>query len=131
LAFLRIARITVNVFPPRHPFLHISASLIDPVQHSSTSLDQKAAQRDVHMAWMERVRLLENLRRLVSGLLQASSFNTEFGGQSSSVSTSPAAELNPVEGVGTATTGASSKQPKEDIFRHPSEAIFFFILHGV
>lgn len=121
----------MNVSPPRHPFFHISGSLIDPVLHSSTSLDQKAAQRDVHMAWMETLRLLENLRRLVSGLLEAGSFNTEFGGQSSSVSTSPAAELDPMEGVRTATTRASSKQAKEDLFRHPSEAIFFFILHGV
>jgi hypothetical protein len=83
------------------------------------------------MAWMETLRLLENLRRLVSGLLGAGSFNTEFGGQSSSVSTSPAAELDPMEGVRRATTRASSKQAKEDLFRHPSEAIFFFILHGV
>jgi hypothetical protein len=84
---------TVNVFPPRHPFFHISGSLIDPVLHSSASLDQKAAQRDLHIVWVERVRLLRRL-------LEAGSFKTEFGGQSSSVSTSPAAELDPMEVLG-------------------------------
>ena len=109
---------TVNVFAPRHRFFHISGSLFDPVLHSSASLDQKAAQRDVHIAWVERVCLLENLRRLVFGPLEAGSFNTEFGGQSSSVSPSPAAELDPMEGVRTTNTRASAKRAKEVLFRH-------------
>jgi hypothetical protein len=67
---------------------------------------------------VERVCLLENLRRLVFGLSEAGSFNIEFGGQNSSVSTSPAAELDPMEGVRTTNTRASSKQAKEVLFRH-------------
>lgn len=69
----------------------ISASLIDPAL-SSTSPDPdheaaqrtaqaatEVAERDVNVAWVEKVRLLENLRRLVSELLEQGRFDEAAG----------------------------------------------------
>ncbi|CAI7651784.1 hypothetical protein PCG10_000703 [Penicillium crustosum] len=116
---------------------HISESLIDPaLSGTSEDPDQEAvkrtaqaatevAERDVNVAWVEKVRLLENLRRLVSELLEAGT--DEYGVQSSSASPTPG--LDAMEGVETASR-AASEQPREEA-KSPSEGVFYPTLRGV
>ncbi|CAG8177274.1 unnamed protein product [Penicillium salamii] len=116
-----------------HP-MHISASLIDPALSGSSNPDQEVAQRtaqaatevaerDVNVAWVEKVRLLENLRRLVSELLEADGQTAPV--QSSSASPTPG--LDAMEGVETASR-AASEQPKED---SKESAVFYPTLRGL
>lgn len=75
--------------PTKGSPLNISESLIDPaLSGPSSDPDQEAAkrtaqaatevaERDVNVAWVEKVRLLENLRRLVSELLEAGHFGAD------------------------------------------------------
>ncbi|KAI3281829.1 hypothetical protein DTO002I6_9666 [Penicillium roqueforti] len=81
-----------------HLALHISGSLS--IRHSSTSPEPnlEAAQQDVNVAWVKMVRILGSLRRLISVLLEAGSFNVGRG-QSSSASISPTPELDFMDGV--------------------------------
>ncbi|KAJ6033662.1 uncharacterized protein N7446_008044 [Penicillium canescens] len=125
------------------PAVHFSESLIDPALHSSTSPDpdQEAAQRtaqaatevaerDVNVAWVEKVRLLENLRRLVSELLEAGSFTPQFDAQSAPApaSASPTPGLDAMEGV---ETGSAPSETKEEPTKAESEAVFYPTLRGV
>ena len=116
-----------------HP-MHISASLIDPALSGSANPDQEVAQRtaqaatevaerDVNVAWVEKVRLLENLRRLVSELLEA---DGQTQAQSSSASPTPG--LDAMEGVETASR-AASEQPKEE--PKAESAVFYPTLRGL
>ncbi|KAJ5384485.1 Zinc finger C2H2 [Penicillium concentricum] len=119
------------------PAIHISESLIDPAL--SGNPDQEAvkrtaqaatevAERDVNVAWVEKVRLLENLRRLVSELLEADSLTAGYGTQSSA---SPTPGLDAMEGVETASVRAASEQPKEEPAKSASEGVFYPTLRGV
>ncbi|KAJ5276682.1 transcription factor [Penicillium chrysogenum] len=120
--------------------MHISASLIDPAlsgtssdpeQESAKRTAQAAtevAERDVNVAWVEKVRLLENLRRLVSGLLEAGSLTPEYGVQTSSASPTPG--LDAMEGVETASVRAASEQAREET-KSESEGVFYPTLRGV
>lgn len=124
-----------------NPTPHISESLIDPaLSGSSSDPDQDAvkrtaqaatevAERDVNVAWVEKVRLLENLRRLVSDLLEAGSLNTEYGAQSSSASPTPG--LDAMEGIETARARAASEQPKEESAKSEGEDVFYPTLRVV
>jgi hypothetical protein len=123
------------------PAVHFSESLIDPALHSSTSPDPdqesaqrtaqaatEVAERDVNVAWVEKVRLLENLRRLVSELLEAGSFTPQFGAQSAPAPASPTPGLDAMEGV---ETGRSPTETKEEPTKAESEAVFYPTLRGV
>ncbi|KAJ5132466.1 hypothetical protein N7448_006624 [Penicillium atrosanguineum] len=113
----------------------IAASLIDPaLSGASPDPDQEAAQRtaqaatevaerDGNAAWVEKVRLLENLRRLVSELLEQDSFD---GSGSHSGNESPASEMDAMEGVETSRVSASPEQTKEE-----PEAVLYPTLRGV
>ncbi|KAJ5944070.1 hypothetical protein N7516_004238 [Penicillium verrucosum] len=119
--------------------VHISESLIDPaLSGTSSGPNQEAvkrtaqaatevAERDVNVAWVEKVRLLENLRRLVSELLEAGT--AQYGVQTSSAS--PTQGLDAMEGIETASR-AASEQPREE--HKPSsegEGVFYPTLRGV
>lgn len=118
-----------------HP--HISESLIDPaLSGGSPGHDQEAvqrtaqaatevAERDVNVAWVEKVRLLENLRRLVSELLEADGQSEKM----QSASASPASESDAMEGVQTASR-ATSEQPKDESAKNES-AVFYPTLRGL
>ncbi|KXG48783.1 Zinc finger, C2H2 [Penicillium griseofulvum] len=117
------------------PAIHISESLIDPAL--SGNPDQEAvkrtaqaatevADRDVNVAWVEKVRLLENLRRLVSDLLEADSLTAGYGTQSSA---SPTPGLDAMEGVESGR--AASEQPKEESAKPTNEGVFYPTLRSV
>lgn len=107
----------------------ISASLIDPaLSGSSPDPDQEAAQRtaqaatevaerDVNVAWVEKVRLLENLRRLVSELLEQRSLEEAAGAGLSE---------SPMEGVETAR-----RSPTQEAGQSESEGVSYPSLGGV
>jgi hypothetical protein len=114
-------------------------SLIDPALSSgSPDPDQEAAQRtaraatevaerDVNVAWVEKVRLLENLRRLVSELLEEGQFDPEALTRSSSGSPAPSA----MEGVETASTRASPAVAKEEPTKSEAEPVSYPTLRGL
>jgi hypothetical protein len=115
--------------------MHISESLIDPALSGSPDPDLEAAQRtaqaatevaerDVNVAWVEKVRLLENLRRLVSELLEAGSNQ----GEAQSSSASPTPGLDTMEGIQTASR-ATSEQPREEA--KAESAVFYPTLRGL
>ncbi|KAJ5728459.1 hypothetical protein N7493_004789 [Penicillium malachiteum] len=104
--------------PTNEHHMNISESLIDPAL-SGPSPDHEAAQRtaqaatevaerDVNVAWVEKVRLLENLRRIVSELLEAGQFASDSVGQrAKSVSSDGAMDM---EGIETASARGSSSR---------------------
>ena len=113
----------------------IAASLIDPaLSGASPDPDQEAAQRtaqaatevaerDGNAAWVEKVRLLENLRRLVSELLEQDRFD-ESGSHSGHES--PASGMDAMEGVETSRVSASPEQTKVE-----PEAVLYPTLRGM
>jgi len=119
----------------------IAASLIDPaLSGGSPDSDQEAAQRtaqaatevadrDVNVAWVEKVRLLENLRRLVSELLEQDRFG-ESGSHNGSES--PASGMDAMEGVETASrASASPEQAKQEPTQQQPEAVLYPTLRGL
>ncbi|KAJ5386639.1 hypothetical protein N7509_009180 [Penicillium cosmopolitanum] len=114
-------------------------SMIDPALSSgSPDPDQEAAQRtaraatevaerDVNVAWVEKVRLLENLRRLVSELLEEGQFDPEALARSGSGSPAPSA----MEGVETASTRASPAVAKEEPTKSEAEPVSYPTLRGL
>ncbi|KAJ5103424.1 hypothetical protein N7532_003953 [Penicillium argentinense] len=112
-------------------------SLIDPALSSaSPDPDQEAAQRtaraatevaerDVNVAWVEKVRLLENLRRLVSELLEG---HVEPETADKNGSGSPA--LSAMEGVETVSTRASPEQQSEAP-KSEGEVVLYPTLRGL
>lgn len=121
-----------------HPGL--SASLIDPaLSGTSSNPDHEAAQRtaqaatevaerDVNVAWVEKVRLLENLRRLVSELLEQGHFEAESAGHSPSGS--PASGMDgAMEGVETACQ--KSPEHAQEASKPEGEAVLYPTLPGV
>lgn len=127
------------------PAVQLSDSLIDPALSStSPDPDQEAAQRtaqaatevaerDVNVAWVEKVRLLENLRRLVSELLEQARFDSESAGHRGTES--PASGLDgAMEGIETASARASAS-PEHAKEQEPSkiegEAVLYPTLRGV
>lgn len=122
-----------------HP--DISASLIDPaLSGTSPDPDQESAQRtaqaatevaerDVNIAWVEKVRLLENLRRLVSELLEQGRFESDSAGHSPSGS--------PVSGMDSAmqeveiTSRASPEDSREEASKSGGEAVLYPTLRGL
>nr|AFS18474.1 PacC [Penicillium digitatum] len=123
---------------PTKAALHISESLIDPaLSGTSSDPDQEAAkrtaqaatevaERDVNVAWVEKVRLLENLRRLVSELLEAGT--AEYDAHTSSASPTPG--LDAMEGVENTKERAASEQLREEP-KSASEGVFYPTLRGV
>lgn len=128
-----------------HPDVSIATSLIDPaLSGASLDPDQEAAQRtaqaatevadrDVNVAWVEKVRLLENLRRLVSELLEQDRFGES---RSHSGTESPASGTDAMEGVETASRAfASPEQSEEPTKQEPTkqepEAVLYPTLRGV
>ncbi|KAJ5750300.1 Zinc finger C2H2 [Penicillium manginii] len=117
----------------------LAESLIDPALSSgSPDPDQEAAQRtaraatevaerDVNVAWVEKVRLLENLRRLVSELLEEGQFDPEALTRSSSGSPAPSA----MEGIETASTRASPVVAKEEPTKSEAEPVSYPTLRGL
>ncbi|KAJ5577586.1 uncharacterized protein N7459_006550 [Penicillium hispanicum] len=130
--------------PPAKERVHISESLIDPALSStSPDPDQEAAQRtaqaatevaerDVNVAWVEKVRLLENLRRIVAELLEEGRFDSESAGHSRTES--PASALDgAMEGIETASTRASPDHAKEEPSKPEGEgeAVLYPTLRGL
>ncbi|KAJ6011293.1 hypothetical protein N7451_002705 [Penicillium sp. IBT 35674x] len=124
---------------PTKDRMNISESLIDPALSSnSPDPDQEAAQRtaqaatevaerDVNVAWVEKVRLLENLRRLVSELLEAGQFNPDSGRESGSPTLDGA-----MEGIEIASARASSEPAKEEPTKtEPVETVSYPTLRGL
>jgi hypothetical protein len=117
------------------PAIHFSENLIDPALSGTASdPDQdtvkrtaqaatEVAERDVNVAWVEKVRLLENLRRIVSEMLEAGGLNAEYGAQSSSASPTPGPDA--MEGVESGNAHVASAQPKEEPIKSVSEAVFY------
>lgn len=119
----------------------ISASLIDPaLSGTSSDPDQEAAQRtaqaatevaerDVNIAWVEKVRLLENLRRLVSELLEQGRFESESADHGASES--------PVSGMDSAmqeveiTSRASPEHSREEASESEGEEFLYPTLRGL
>jgi hypothetical protein len=121
--------------PTKERPMHISESLIDPALSGGSDADQEAvqrtaqaatevAERDVNVAWVEKVRLLENLRRLVSELLEADGQT-----QVQSNSASPTPGLDAMEGIESASR-AASEQPRDDVSKSES-AVFYPTLRGL
>ncbi|KAJ5625844.1 hypothetical protein N7510_002153 [Penicillium lagena] len=117
-----------------------SESLIDPALHSSTSPDpdHEAAQRtaqaatevaehDVNVAWVEKVRLLENLRRLVSDLLESGKYGAESPSHSSSGSTSADVSMAEAASARASPTPEKMEEPSKPI----GDAILYPTLRGV
>ncbi|KAJ5235004.1 uncharacterized protein N7469_004172 [Penicillium citrinum] len=114
-------------------------NLIDPaLSTSSPDPDQEAAQRtaraatevaerDVNVAWVEKVRLLENLRRIVSELLEEGQFDSEAAARGGSGSPAPSA----MEGVETASTRQSPVVDKEEPTKSEGEAVLYPTLRGL
>lgn len=113
-------------------------NLIDPALSSSAEPDQEAvqrtaraatevAERDVNVAWVEKVRLLENLRRLVSELLEEGQFDPEAAARRGSASPAPSA----MEGIETASTRSSPAPTKEEPTKSESEAVLYPTLRGL
>lgn len=114
-------------------------NLIDPaLSTSSPDPDQEAAQRtaraatevaerDVNVAWVEKVRLLENLRRIVSELLEEGQFDSEAAARGGSGSPAPSA----MEGVETASTRQSPVVDKEQPTKSEGEAVLYPTLRGL
>lgn len=129
---------------PRAKDGQFSESLIDPALSSgSPDSDQEAAkrtaqaatevaERDVNVAWVEKVRLLENLRRLVSELLDQGHFDSETAGQSGSESPASAAD-DAMDGVETASTRASPDHGNEEPApsKPEGEAVLYPTLRGL
>lgn len=121
-----------------HPGL--SASLIDPaLSGTSSNPDHEAAQRtaqaatevaerDVNVAWVEKVRLLENLRRLVSELLEQGHFEAESAGHSPSGSLASGMD-GAMEGVETACQ--KSPEHAQEASKPEGEAVLYPTLPGV
>lgn len=123
-----------------HPGVSIATSLIDPaLSGASPDPDHEAAQRtaqaatevadrDVNVAWVEKVRLLENLRRLVSELLEQDSFGES---RSHSGTESPASGADAMEGVETASRAYASPEQSEEPTKQEPEAVLYPTLRGV
>ncbi|KAJ5668736.1 hypothetical protein N7462_009806 [Penicillium macrosclerotiorum] len=123
-----------------HP--DVASSLIDPALAStSPNPDQEAAQRtaqaatevaerDVNVAWVEKVRLLENLRRLVSELLEGGRFDELAGHSSLGASPTPASD-DVMEGIETASQQASPAHMSPPTQYESSEAVFYPTLRGL
>ncbi|KAJ5918441.1 Zinc finger C2H2 [Penicillium verhagenii] len=124
---------------PTKEHMNISESLIDPaLSGTSSDPDQEAAQRtaqaatevaerDVNVAWVEKVRLLENLRRLVSELLEADLFTPGSGQESNSSTPIDGA----MEGIEIASARASSEPSKEEFKSEPVETVSYPTLRGL
>lgn len=124
---------------PTKERLNISESLIDPALSStSPDPDQEAAQRtaqaatevaerDVNVAWVEKVRLLENLRRLVSELLEAGQYNPDSGREANS----PTPIEGAMEGIEISSARASSEPAKEEPKEESTETISYPTLRGL
>ncbi|KAJ5155810.1 hypothetical protein N7492_008613 [Penicillium capsulatum] len=118
-----------------------SDSLIDPALSSgSPDADQEAAkrtaqaatevaERDVNVAWVEKVRLLENLRRLVSELLDGDRFNAEAAARSGSESPASGSD-DAMEGIETASTRVSPAA-KEVPSKSEAEPVLYPTLRGL
>ncbi|KAJ5582368.1 Zinc finger C2H2 [Penicillium sp. DV-2018c] len=115
------------------PVVHISENLIDPALSGTASdADQdvkrtaqaatEVADRDVNVAWVEKVRLLENLRRIVSEMLESGNLEPEYGAQGNSASPTPGPDA--MEGVESGDARAVSAQGKEEN-KSPSETVFY------
>ncbi|KAJ5760886.1 hypothetical protein N7520_008042 [Penicillium odoratum] len=125
---------------PTKERLNISESLIDPaLSGTSHDPDQEAAQRtaqaatevaerDVNVAWVEKVRLLENLRRLVSELLEAGQFNPDSDHREAH---SPTPIEGAMEGIEISSARASSEPTKEEPKPEPTETISYPTLRGL
>lgn len=120
--------------PTKERSPHIAENLIDPALSVAANPDQETAQRtaqaatevaerDVNVAWVEKVRLLENLRRLVSELIEGGNF--DLADQSKSRSVTPSADG--MEGIETASLrdspaykATSKAESEEDSVMYPT-----------
>ncbi|KAJ5105837.1 hypothetical protein NUU61_003184 [Penicillium alfredii] len=118
----------------------ISESLIDPALSLGTSPDpeQEAAQRtaqaatevaerDVPVGWLEKARLIDHLRRLVSNLMQN---DREVESPSYREQSTPAPG-DAMVGIETASTRASPERPQEESTKPAGEMVLYPTLRGV
>ncbi|KAJ5092750.1 hypothetical protein N7456_008611 [Penicillium angulare] len=130
--------------PTKEQSPKISASLIDPALSSaSPDPDQEAAQRtaqaatevaerDVNVAWVEKVRLLENLRRIVSELLEAGQFGAEVTAHSDRSASPIDTAMEGIE-IGSARAHSEQEEIKEETPKSEpaTEAISYPTLRGL
>jgi hypothetical protein len=123
-----------------HP--SITSSLIDPALSTASDPDQEAAQRtaqaatevaerDVNVAWVEKVRLLENLRRLVSELLEQGRFDGDSAGHNGAEESPASSGDGAMDGIETASTRAFPEHGKESPKSEASAAVLYPTLRGV
>jgi len=119
----------------------ITSSLIDPALSTASDPNQEAAQRtaqaatevaerDVNVAWVEKVRLLENLRRLVSELLEQGRFEGELAGHSDAEESAAPSGDGAMDGIETPSTQASPEHAKESK-SEKAAAVLYPTLRGV
>jgi hypothetical protein len=124
-----------------HP--SITSSLIDPaLSTASPDPDQEAAQRTAqaatevaervdNVAWVEKVRLLENLRRLVSDLLEQGHFDGDSAGHSGADESPVHSGDGAMDGIETASTRASPEHGKEPAKSEEGTAVLYPTLRAV
>ena len=78
------------------------------------------AESDVNVAWVQKVRVLENLRRIVSELLEQGHFESESAGHSSTESPAPTVD-GAMEGIESGSTRSSPEHPKEESLKREGE----------
>jgi hypothetical protein len=123
-----------------HPV--ITSILIDPALSTSSDPDQEAAQRtaqaatevaerDVNVAWVEKVRLLENLRRLVSELLEQGHFDGDSAGHSGAEESPAPSGDGAMDGIETASSRHSPEHAKEVAKSEEAASVLYPTLRGV
>lgn len=128
---------------PTKEHLSITSSLIDPaLSTASPDPDQEAAQRTAqaatevaervdNVAWVEKVRLLENLRRLVSDLLEQGHFDGDSAGHSGADESPVPSGDGAMDGIETASTRASPEHGKEPAKSEEGTAVLYPTLRAV
>ncbi|KAJ5239934.1 hypothetical protein N7468_004553 [Penicillium chermesinum] len=108
-------------------------SVADPDQEAAQRTAQAAtevAERDVNVAWVEKVRLLENLRRLVSEMMEGGNFGeSENSDQSKSRSVTPS--VDGMEGLETASTHHSPAKEESGKTESEENSVMYPTLHGL
>jgi hypothetical protein len=89
------------------------------------------AERDVNVAWVEKVRLLENLRRLVSELLEQGRWDGDLAGHSGAEESPAPSGDGAMDGVETASTRDSPEHAKEVAKSEEAASVLYPTLRGV
>lgn len=121
---------------PTKEYPGLTTSLIDPALSTDPTAAQRTAQaatevadRDVNVAWVEKVRLLENLRRLVSDMLEQGQFDR--GSPAHSEGTASPAPSDAMDGI-ESTHSHKADEPEKPVFKTDESAtVLYPTLRGV